>query len=261
MLNNKTTLALLAVLIVASCSSDAAPREVTTGVSGRKPVQATGESFDITNDDLSYSMNDNNIIMLPYDPLEPKQVSGDKTVREPNAANKLKSSSFTVLERESLPSGVNANPARRPYLGQVSTAASQGDDAERSGSPNVEKMKDIALNSREVRLVGAEQREVEMKDDLQSKVAVALENLNKEAKEVLEQMNKKLDKTWTDVKKSEVWSQVNEKLDKTWTDVKKAEVWGQVNEKLDKGWTDFKSMVEGVVGPVSSSSSNGNSGR
>lgn len=100
-----------------------------------------------------------------------------------------------------------------PAFQAAAPAQHKGDDAERSGSPNVEKMKDIALNSREVRLVGPNQQEVEMKDDLQSKVVVALENLQKEAKEV----------------------------------------YGQVNEKLDQGWTELKSMVEGVVKQASKS--------
>lgn len=85
-----------------------------------------------------------------------------------------------------------------------------------------ETIKLIAHNSREVRLVGPEEREIEMKDDAATKMAVAIENLKKEA----------------------------------------GEVWGQVNTKLDKGWTDFKSMVEDAVesakkksGPSKSSSS------
>jgi hypothetical protein len=155
-----------------------------------------------------------------------------------------------LVERESAADATNKRP-------NLMAAASQGDDAERSGSPNVEKMKDIAMNSREVRLVGPNQREVEMKDDLPTKVVVALENLQKETQEVLSTMNDKLDKGWTEVKKSEVWSQMNEKLDKGWTDIKRSEVWGQVNEKLDKGWTDLKSMVEGLVAPSSTANKSG----
>lgn len=191
-------------------------------------AKATGDSFDITNDDLSNAMNDNNIIILPYDPIEPKQIDY-KT--NSGANNKLKSSSFTVLERESAQR--DAALAHRPNMKVSASTVTGQEDAERSGSPNVEKMRDIAMNSREVRFVG--QREVEMRDDLPSKVSVAFENLQKEAKEVFEQLNEKLDKGWTDIKKSEVW--------------------GQVNDKLDKGWTDLKGMVESVVAPSSAGKS------
>jgi len=253
MISIKITLVLLAV--AALCSQAYSAPSPARDVNGnKKPGQSsqTGDSFDITNDDLNNAlMNDNNILILPYDPIEPKQIDY-KTNNNNNANNKLKSSSFTVLERES--SSNVATQAKRPNL---MLAASQGEDAERSGSPNVEKMKDIALNSREVRLVGPNQREVEMKDDLPTKVVVALENLQKEAKEVFGTVNEKLDKGWTEIKKSDVWTQVNDKLDKGWTDLKKSEVWGQVNEKLDKGWTDLKSMVEGVVAPSSASNNSG----
>lgn len=220
-------------------------------------AKPAGESFDITNDDLT---NDNNILILPYDPIEPKQV-GYKTSASRDTADaanhKLSPSSFTVIERESS----SRDAARKRPTNVMTAAVSQGDDAERSGSPNVEKMKDIALNSREVRLVGPNQREVEMKDDLPTKVVVALENLQKEAKEVLGTVNDKLDKGWTDLKKSEVWTQVNDRLDKGLTDIKKSEVWGQVNDKLDKGWTDFKSMVEGLVAPSSTASKSASPGQ
>jgi len=70
-----------------------------------------------------------------------------------------------------------------------------------------EKIKAIAFNSREVRLVGPNQKEVEMKDDVASRLLVALENFQKDA----------------------------------------TQVWGQVNGQLDKGWTDFKTMIEDAV--------------
>lgn len=84
--------------------------------------------------------------------------------------------------------------------------ASGGSDAAVS---NMDRIKSIAFNSREVRLVGPDQKEVEMKDDVGTKLVVALENLQKEA----------------------------------------TEVWGQVNERLDKGWTELKTMVEKAVAP------------
>lgn len=131
--------------------------------------------------------------------------------------NKVKSSSYTDLERES------SAPANQKVAESKEVLAGSSD------TDVGKKFGDIAFNSREVRLVGPNQKEVEMKDDVATKVVVALENLQKEA--------------------SDVWSQVNEKLDKGWTDLKRSEVWGQVNGKLDKGWTDLKTMVEGVVAP------------
>lgn len=70
-----------------------------------------------------------------------------------------------------------------------------------------EKIKTIAFNSREYRLVGPQQKEVEMKEDVGTKMMIALENLGKEA----------------------------------------TDVWEQVNTKLDKGWTDFKTMIDGAL--------------
>lgn len=240
---------IILAVILASCGSDAAPG--ATREAARKPAQApaAGDSFDITNDDLNTALNDNNIILMNYDPIEPKQVDYKTVARD--EINKLKSGAFMVVERES---ARDTNAAKRPNL---MMAASQGDDAESSGSPNVEKMKDIAMNSREVRLVGPNQKEVEMKDDLPTKVVVALENLQKETKEVLSTLNDKLDKGWTDITKAQVWSQMNEGLNKGWTDVKKSEVWGKVNDGLDKGWTDLKSMVEGLVAPSSTANKSG----
>lgn len=72
---------------------------------------------------------------------------------------------------------------------------------------DVDRLKNIAMNSREVRLIGADGKEVEMKDDVPTKIVVAFENLQKEA----------------------------------------SQVWDQVNTKLDKGWNDFKVMVERAV--------------
>lgn len=78
-----------------------------------------------------------------------------------------------------------------------------------------DKLKSIAMNSREIRLVGPDGKEVEMKDDVPTKIIVAFENLQKEA----------------------------------------SQVWDQVNTKLDKGWTEFKTMVERAVKPTEKKSS------
>lgn len=178
-------------------------------------------SIDVTKEDLSNVDDNENDLLLNYDPTEPRYTNYFTTSR--NANNKIKVQSYTNLEREAT---ANKKPASVVTVREVMSA-----DASGARSPNTDRAKDIALNSREVRLVGPNQREIEMKDDLPTKFVVALENLGKEA--------------------TDVWGQVNEKLDKGWTDLKRSEVWGQVNEKLDKGWTDLKSMVEGVVAPSS----------
>lgn len=178
-------------------------------------------SIDVTKEDLSNVDDNENDLLLNYDPTEPRYTNYFTTSR--NANNKIKVQSYTNLEREAT---ANKKPASVVTVREVMSADASGDR-----SPNTDRAKDIALNSREVRLVGPNQREIEMKDDLPTKFVVALENLGKEA--------------------TDVWGQVNEKLDKGWTDLKRSEVWGQVNEKLDKGWTDLKSMVEGVVAPSS----------
>lgn len=170
------------------------------------------EGLDVTDDE-------NNLVNMVYN-YELNPVRRADYGSSVHTDNKLKSSSYLDLEREAS-NKQQKEPAREPK--EVLA------DSERSGSPNSDLIRKIAFNSREVRLVGPNQKEVEMKDDMASKVVVALENLQKEA--------------------SDVWSQVNDKLDKGWTDLKRSEVWGQVNEKLDKGWTDLKTMVEGVVTP------------
>lgn len=188
-----------------------------------------GDSFDISADELSNNVNDN-IVILPYDPIEPRATDYKTQVTNAAANNKFVSN----LEREASSGGADKN---KP---QVANVMIQGDDAERSGSPNVDKIKDISLNSREVRLVGPEQKEVEMKDDLPTKVVVALENLQKEATEVLGSFNEKLNKTWSELKKSPLWSQAKEKIDNGWSDVKNSEVVNQASEKLENGWSDVK---------------------
>lgn len=187
---------------------------------------ADGDKFDISSDDISNVDNNANDLLFNYDPAEPKYTDYFTTSR--NANNKIKAKSFTNVERETSATAT-ANNDKRPSASVVT--AREVMSADGSADKLSERAKDIALNSREVRLVGPNQREIEMRDDLPTKLAVAMENLGKEA--------------------TEVWGQVNEKLDKGWTDLKRSEVWGQVNEKLDKGWTDLKSMVEGVVAPAS----------
>lgn len=175
-------------------------------------LNSNNDNFDIPSDELSNVDDDSNDLLLNYDPIEPKKTDY-KTLSRNIANNKLKSSSFTNGEREEI----------------VAREVLSARPSEPKGSANIERITDIAMNSREVRLVGPNKKEVEMKDDVASKFVVAMENLQKEA--------------------TEVWGQVNERLDKGWTDLKRSEVWGQVNDKVDKGWTDLKTMVEGIVSP------------
>lgn len=70
-----------------------------------------------------------------------------------------------------------------------------------------DKINAIGFNSREVRLVGPENKPVEVKGDMASQVIIAWQNLQKEA----------------------------------------ATGWDQVRGRLDQGWTDFKKMVDGVI--------------
>lgn len=200
---------LVCLCLIAAHISSAAP---VAEPSAAHPA-VNGENFDIADDDGADLDNQ----LVAYVPVINKRndFSGARD-------NKIKT--YKELERELTLAGASG-PKRETAIVQAASA-----DAERSGSPNGDAIKSIAFNSREVRIVGPDAREVEMKDDIQTKVAVALDNLQKEA--------------------AEAWEQVNEKLDKGWTELKRHEVWGQVNEKLDKGWTDFKSMVEGVVAPA-----------
>lgn len=69
-------------------------------------------------------------------------------------------------------------------------------------SIDLNKAKSIAYNSREVRLMGPEGKEVEMKDDLATKVAVVFDNLRSETSQFLGEVNDKLDKGWTEFKQS-----------------------------------------------------------
>lgn len=154
-----------------------------------------------------------------YYPIVPNKGSDLIDLNSAKSSNKIKpNSGYTELEREN-----NNNQRNAPKQVLASSLGEQLD------SSNIEKMKSIAFNSREVRLVGPDQREVEMKDDVATKVQVAIENFQKEATEVLGQVNEKLDKGWTELK----------------TMVEKADL----PTKIDKGWTDFKSMVENVVSP------------
>lgn len=175
-----------------------------------------GESISIYDD--NFVKDDQTDQLLPYEPIA---VSNSKpTSISRNSDNQIKPALNLERERESISSTGRSNGASKNGRVAASTAAEVS-------SPNANQFGSIAFNSREVRFVGPNQKEVEMKDDMASKVVVVLDNLQKEA--------------------GEVWDQVNDKLDKGWKDIKRSEVWGQVNDKLDKSWTDLKTMVEGVI--------------
>lgn len=126
--------------------------------------------------------------------------------------NVIVSKAFADLERESSSPEPGVSVVKK--VAPEPAPAVQG-SADADELSLLERAKSIAFNSREVRLVGPDRKEVEMKDDVATKVVVALENIQKDA----------------------------------------TELWGQVNEKLDKGWTDFKAMVERVVAAPSDKSS------
>lgn len=147
--------------------------------------------------------------LLSYDPIEKKKNTSAQP--ESTLINKIKPN-YENLEREL----VSTQQVQKASSGPVPKAVlgtNVGDDT--SLAANVEK---IAFNSREIRLVGPQRKPVEMKDDIPSKVVVAFENLQKEAKDV--------------------WGDLSVKLEKGWSDV---------SGQLEKGFGDFKTMVEGVV--------------
>lgn len=156
-------------------------------------------------------MDENNL--LSYDPIEKKRITPGQPVS--TLVTKIKPN-YENLERELISTqqvqkvAPSSNPVPKPVLG-----TNVGDDT--SLAANVEK---IAFNSREVRLVGPQRKPVEMKDDIPSKMVVAFENLQKEAKDV--------------------WGDLSGKLEKGWADV---------SGQLEKGFGDLKTMVEGVVSP------------
>lgn len=133
--------------------------------------------------------DDNDIKLFYYDPIIKKPTNPKRI-----ATNVI----YGDLEREA------TQPVAKVDGGNVAPSLVLSGRQDAIDSSNADKIKSIAFNSREVRLVGPDQKEVEMKDDVATKMIVALDNLQKEA----------------------------------------SVVWGQVNTKLDKGWTDFKAMIE-----------------
>lgn len=142
----------------------------------------------------------NELFPYEYPVLTKRDSSSDERILD----NVIVSRAFADLERESASPEVSVVKKVAPEP----TPTVQNPEVDTS----LERAKSIAFNSREVRLVGPNQDEVEMKDDVATKVVVALENIQKDA----------------------------------------TELWGQVNEKLDKGWTDLKAMVERAIAPKSS---------
>lgn len=72
------------------------------------------------------------------------------------------------------------------------------DGYSKSSPDDLDKVKSVAFNSREVRLIGPDQREVEMKDDFATKLAIVMDNLKQETSELIDTVNDKFDKGWND---------------------------------------------------------------
>lgn len=136
---------------------------------------------------LDERIQDNVILSKAFSDLERESSSPDTTEVKPKPFVRV----GTTLKK--------SIPEPTPTIQESSVKSSPSRDS------TLEKAKSIAFNSREVRLVG--QKEVEMKDDVATKVVIALENIQKDA----------------------------------------SELWDQVNEKLDQGWTDLKAMVEKAI--------------
>lgn len=117
---------------------------------------------------------------------------------EPTSSEKKKATNIEPKVRNER-ENTDTVEAKKPPSSSVKPVAKSLSD--------VDRLRNIAMNSREVRLIGPDGKEVEMKDDVPTKIVVAFENLQKEA----------------------------------------SQVWDQVNTKLDKGWNDFKTMVERAV--------------
>lgn len=126
------------------------------------------------------------------------------------------SDSITFHERNDDDGGVSKvrKERRNKATGAQAQAVVVDGAKPKSSLSDEDRLRSIAMNSREIRLVGPDGKEVEMKDDVPTKIIVAFENLQKEA----------------------------------------SEVWDQVNTKLDKGWSEFKTMVERAVKPEKKSS-------
>lgn len=153
--------------------------------------------------------------LFAYNPIEKKKVI---PASETTLLSKIKPN-YENLEREQTASTQQVRK-ETPTAAVSRPVMEIGAVPETSEPSLAENVANIAFNSREVRLVGPQRRPVEMKDDLPSKMVVALENLQKEAKDV--------------------WGDIKPKLEKGWEDV---------SGQLEKGWGDLKTMVEGVIAP------------
>lgn len=109
----------------------------------------------------------------------------------------------------------------------------------------MEMAKHISLNNPEFRLIGSSQKPVRMRDDMSTKLFVAMENLKKDAGEFWSQFSEKLDKGWTDV---------SGRLEKSWTDVTKDmdKGLGDVGQSIGKGWNEIKEALEKKIAAATS---------
>lgn len=201
-LETKAKLALIllgiAALSVASASKNEDSNDLQYVDFDGKLMSILNSRRDSKNDDAEI---DNKL--LSYEPMlnNVKYPSLDSYLDELQRARNPDSEVQAVPKKE-VPKLVVMDQKKVAQIPSLPVVDQRGSDPARD-----ETIKLIAHNSREIRLIGPEEKEVEMKDDAATKMAVAIENLRKEA----------------------------------------GEVWGQVNTKLDKGWTDFKTMVDDAV--------------
>lgn len=179
-------------------------------------MDAEGNLMGLINSRRSSSNNDESEMdnkLLSYEPMMNKikypeiEAYLNDLQRARNLENIESSKSVIVAPRKDSPKLVSMDQRKAVVAPSLPVLEQSDSSPDTSSSARDETMKLIAHNSREIRLMGPEEREVEMKDDAATKMAVAIDNLKKEA----------------------------------------GEVWGQVNTKLDKGWTDFKAMVDDAV--------------
>lgn len=131
-----------------------------------------------------------------FDKLFPYEIENRK-----RSSNLVSSDNIekNVINPKIFSSQLERDVIARSYMKEPQVEASkQGESMMESLPKDMDKAKSIAFNSREVRLMGPEQREVEMKDDIATKFVIVLDNLKTEASELMDQVNDKLDKGWSE---------------------------------------------------------------
>lgn len=139
----------------------------------------------------------------------PDSLVKSNKVKDPSDVNEsiVREIEASVVKKDGQDEVLIDLPSEKPVVSPSIEKQSPGKDAiERptlsKSSIDLNKAKSVAFNSREVRLMGPEMKEVEMKDDLATKVAVVFDNLRSETSQFLGEVNEKLDKGWTEFKQS-----------------------------------------------------------